>query len=72
MEYRHGPLLLDMFSLIMELLVFKMNILIEDSTRLEKMPVDRHSLLPAENRDRVLLVDRDNLVLEEYNNIFSA
>ena len=68
MEFRQGLLLVDKFSLLMELLVVKMNTPVEDSMRLEEMLVDRDSLLPVENRDGVLLVDRDNLLLEEYNN----
>ena len=56
----------------MELLVVKMNTPVKDNTWLEEMLVDRDSLLPVENRDRVLLVNRDNLLLEDYKKHCSA
>ena len=59
---------MDKFSLLIELLVINMNTSVEDNTRLVDLLVDRDNLLPVENRDRVLPLERDHLLLEDYNN----
>ena len=68
MEFRQGPLLVDKFSLLMELLEVMRNTSVEDSMWLEELLVDRDSRLPVEKSDRGLLVESNSLLLEDYNN----